>query len=140
MIILLKLKLIYILSEERNAWMKELLKLKDIFVDGIIETSDHKKLKVNRIALAACSKYFKALFSNILCPECQIREVFLPDISSNIMKIIIKYIYTGKLNGLTLDNIVSFIKAADRLQVTGALDYCHQFLINQINIENCISM
>jgi hypothetical protein len=130
------------LSNERIEWMNKLLDLRKngIFVDSTIITSDSKKFQIDRNVFAASSLYFKALFSNSLYSENQSREVFLPDISSEIMQIIIDFVYIGQLIGLNDSNIERFIHAVNRLQITGAFDYCNQYLIQSLNLNNCISI
>jgi hypothetical protein len=130
------------LSNERIEWMNKLLDLckNAIFVDSTIITSDSKKFRIDRNVFAASSPYFKALFSNSLYSENQSREVFLPDISSEIMQIIIDFVYIGQLIGLNDSNIERFIHAVNRLQITGAFDYCNQYLIQSLNLNNCISI
>jgi hypothetical protein len=130
------------LSNERIEWMNKLLDLRKnaIFVDSTIITSDSKKFRIDRNVFAASSLYFKALFSNSLYSENQSREVFLPDISSEIMQIIIDFVYIGQLIGLNDSNIERFIHAVNRLQITGAFDYCNQYLIQSLNLNNCISI
>lgn len=114
------------------------LKNKRYFVDGTIETSDHKIFKIDRNILAAGSRYFKALFTNILDPENQVNEVYFPDIRSDIMEIIINFIYTGQLHSVTVDNFESLLRAVDRLEVNGVLSKCYNYLIDSINFQNCI--
>lgn len=111
-----------------------------VFVDGLIVTLDHKKFYIDRNIFSAISPYFRALFTNSLCPAKQVQEVFLPDISSEIMQIIVDFVYTGQLVGVTQHNIETLIQASDRLQIVGALDYCNQYLIASINDQNCISI
>ncbi|RWS11357.1 kelch-like protein 10 [Dinothrombium tinctorium] len=125
---------------ERPNWTNELLSLREkrAFCDGIIRCSNGETFAVDRCIIAAASSYFKALFLNVLDPNEQNHEVFLPDISSDIMKIIIKFAYTGEICGIDSTNFERFIRAIDRLAVSGALEICHQLLIDSLNIENCI--
>ena len=129
-------------SKERNDWMTKLSQIRrnGLFVDSNIITSDFQKFPIDRNVFAAVSPYFMALYSNSLYSENKNREVFLPDISSKVMEIIVEFVYTGELNGLTESNLESVIKAVNRLQITGALDYCYQFWIRTLNVENCISI
>jgi hypothetical protein len=110
-----------------------------VFVDGLILTLDHKKFYIDRNIFSAISPYFRALFANSLCPTKQVQEVFLPDIAGDIMSILVDFVYTGELVGVTQQNIERLIQASDRLQIVGALDYCNQYLIASINDHNCIS-
>ncbi len=128
-------------SSERLNWMNSLLHLckEKVFVDGLILTLDHKKFFIDRNIFSAISPYFRALFANSLCPTKQVQEVFLPDIAGDIMSILVDFVYTGELVGVTQQNIERLIQASDRLQIVGALDYCNQYLIASINDQNCIS-
>ncbi|RWS26720.1 kelch-like protein 10, partial [Leptotrombidium deliense] len=126
---------------ERLNWMNELLSLRDrkAFCDGTIRCSDNQVYEVDRNVMAAISSYFRALFVNILNPENTNHEVFLPDIKSDVMKVIIDFAYTGEMRAIKTVDIEKLIQAVDRLQVLGALEVCHQFLIDNLNIENCVS-
>lgn len=128
-------------SNERLEWMNQLLELQKnaVFVDSTVITSDSKKFRVDRNVLAASSPYFRALFSNTFYSENQSREVFLPDISSDIMRIIIDFVYIGQINRLNESNVEKLIDAVNRLQIIGAIDYCNQYLIESLNLNNCIS-
>ena len=121
--------------------MNKLLELRKncVFVDSTIVTSDFEKFPIDRNVFSASSLYFKAIFSNILYSQNQSREVFLPDISSEIMQIIVDFVYIGQLIGLNETNIEKLIHAVNRLQITGALDYCNQYLIQTLALNNCIS-
>lgn len=110
-----------------------------VFADSKIITSDFKKFPVDRCVLSAISPYFRALYSNSLYSENQNREVFLPDISSEIMSIIIAFVYTGRLTGVKEANLEALIQALNRLQINGALDHCHSYLIESLTVTNCIS-
>ena len=125
---------------ERQNWMNNLIELKNkkCFVDGTIKTSDHKIFKIDRNILAAGSRYFKSLFTNVLDPENQVNEVYFPDIRSDIMEMIINFIYTGQLHSVTVDNFESLLRAVDRLEVNGVLSKCYSYLIDSINFQNCI--
>ncbi|CAG2106420.1 unnamed protein product [Medioppia subpectinata] len=129
-----------LLSKERVEWMDKLLEMQRnaVFVDSNIITSDFQKFPIDRNVFAAISPYFKALYSNSLYAENQSREVFLPDISSVIMKIIIDFVYTGQLVGIDDMNIEAVIQALNRLQITGALDYCYEYWIKTLDTKNCI--
>src|SRR4051812_203321 len=103
-------------------WMTNLsnIRTEGLFVDSNIITSDFQKFAIDRNVLSAISPYFMALYSNSLYSENHNREVFLPDISSQVMEIIINFVYTGQLNGVTESNIEDVIKAVNRLQINGA--------------------
>jgi len=122
--------------------MSKLLEMQrnSVFVDSAIITSDFKKFSIDRNVFAAISPYFMALYSNSLYTENQSQEVFLPDISSMAMKIIVDFVYTGQLLGINDTNIEAVIRAANRLQITGALDYCYGYWTKSLDTKNCISI
>ncbi|XP_054153792.1 kelch-like protein 10 [Oppia nitens] len=127
-------------NDERKVWMEKLFDLQRnaVFVDSNIVTSDFQKFPIDRNLFAAISPYFMALYSNELYSENQNQEVFLPDISSEIIKIIIHFVYTGQLIGINDHNIEALIQAVNRLQINGATDYCYEYWIKSLNIKNCI--
>lgn len=120
--------------------MSELVSLREQveFCDGIIRSSDDKIFHVDRNIMSAASPYFKALYTNSLNPKKKNHEAYLPDISSDTISIIIEFAYTGQIQRITHDNFEMLIQSVDRLQVLGALEICHQFLLDSIDLENSI--
>ncbi|GLH11873.1 SFRICE_007013 [Gryllus bimaculatus] len=72
-------------------------------------------LKAHKIVLSACSPYFESLF-------CQVGEqyptIILPEISYNILKAIIQFIYSGKVS-IPRKDLADVLKCAEMLQIMG---------------------
>ncbi|CAG2174879.1 unnamed protein product [Oppiella nova] len=109
-------------NKERVEWMSKLLEMQrnSVFVDSTIITSDFKKFSIDRNMFAAISPYFMALYSNSLYTENQSREVFC------------------RTSRIKDTNIEAVIRAANRLQITGALEYCYGYWTKSLDTKNCI--
>ncbi|XP_013387935.1 kelch-like protein 10 [Lingula anatina] len=93
--------------------------------------------------MAACSTYFKALFTNQLSPyfnsSAQIEYHIIEGIEPDIMEIIINYAYTEEAE-ITPENIELLLPVADQFHVFGLLRLCVNFLRQNLSIENCIGI
>lgn len=67
------------------------------------------------------------------------QEVCLQDVSPDIADTIIEHAYGGTVN-VTVDNVEQLLTAADRFQVSSLVQECCTFLLNELNINNCISI
>jgi hypothetical protein len=66
-------------------------------------------------------------------------EIKLNDISSNGLKIIIDFIYSGDLK-LNIENLNDLLNVITHLQVKDAFKLCEEYLYEILNINNCIDL
>ncbi|XP_043940757.1 kelch-like protein 31 isoform X2 [Protopterus annectens] len=92
-----------------------------------------KSFEVHKLVLASSSAYFHNLLKN----DPKIQRTELNDISPLGLATIITYAYTGKLN-LSLYTIGSIISTASQLQMLALVKMCADFLIREMNVENCM--
>lgn len=92
----------------------------------------------HRAFLAAASDYFRCLFTTSL--EEQGRStVTVSLVTASSMKLVLDYIYTGKVE-LTTDCVQSLLSAANLFQLKGLRDGCADFMEQKIEIDNCIGI
>ncbi|XP_018410015.1 PREDICTED: kelch-like protein 10 [Nanorana parkeri] len=113
------------------------LRLEDQFCDAIIRVDD-VGFSVHKIILSGCSPYFRALFAKRWNDEDK-KFYNIPEITPDIMKMIIEYAYHQKVT-ITNDNVNRLFIAADRFNVLGVARRCSKFLIGQLCAENCVAI
>ncbi|XP_024059386.1 kelch-like protein 31 [Terrapene carolina triunguis] len=108
------------------------MRQKQFLCDLTIATKT-KSFDVHKLVMASCSEYFHSLLKR----DPNLPQVELNDVSPLGLTTVITYAYTGKLN-LSLYTIGSTISTASRLQMRALLNMCSDFLIQEINVENCM--
>ena len=93
-------------------------------------------LPCHRMVLAAGSPYFDAALSNDMV-ERQRGTVTLEGVTSCAMRLILDYMYTGRL---TVDycHIEDVLHAADYLQIPAIKHWCERYVVNELNADNCL--
>ncbi|XP_048871376.1 kelch-like protein 10 isoform X2 [Brienomyrus brachyistius] len=121
--------------ERNDAWnIFNELRLGGPLCDVVIEVNG-VKFTAHKIILCGCSAYFRALFANGWSDTGR-HEYSIPDVSPEIMKLVIDYAYTHSLP-ITVDNVESLLVAADQFTIAGIMQSCSAFLENQLCLENC---
>ena len=102
-----------------------------IFVDG-------EQFPAHRVVLAANTPYFEAMFSGGL-EESNQKTVTLREVKSTAVKEIIDYCYTSTVH-IDNSNVESLLSASCLLQVSGVMGACCEFMKNQLDSDNCLSV
>lgn len=99
---------------------------------------DGAKFHAHKNILCGCSPYFRALFTNaVYAPDKH--QYDIPDVSSEIMVLIMDYAYTRHIN-ITEENVCELLITADYLAVSDLVNKCSVFLRAQLCRENCIGI
>lgn len=93
---------------------------------------------IHRAVMAGCSPYFRALFTYTKSHEKK-TVIKIPGISDRILKEIVEFAYTGKVQ-VDEQNVESLLSAADMLHVMGVLRACSDFLMANLSVDNCIGI
>ncbi len=72
--------------------------------------------------------------------EAQSKIVQIPDITSETMKVILWFMYTGESDPSCEKSIGQVIYAASKYQLDGLLEYCDNSLIKLCNAENVFEL
>lgn len=95
-------------------------------------------IKAHRIVLSASSSYFEKMFGSDF-NENKNKIVNFHSISSSILKILVNFIYTGKIE-ITQVNVQEILAAADMLQLTEVVDACSTYLCRELHASNAIGI
>ncbi|CAH2248731.1 kelch 31 [Pelobates cultripes] len=105
----------------------------DSFLCDLTIGTKTKSFMTHRVIMASCSEYFY----NILKKDPATQRVDLNDLSPLGLATVITYAYTGKIT-LSLYTIGSIISSAIYLQINALINMCCDFLMQEINVENCM--
>lgn len=97
-----------------------------------------EEFKVHRLVLAASSPYFNAMFTNSHL-ESSLSRVELNGVEPGAVKSLIDFAYSSSLT-LSEENVQGIMSAANLLQITSVVDACCEFLVAQIDVENCLGI
>ena len=109
-----------------------------ILCDVIITVRGGRKYIAHSTVLAASSQYFRKLFAFNSNTETRF-QVQVHWVYSEVMEVILEYIYTGKIN-LTEENAEVILTASDYFVVEGLQDVVVDFLQEHLNVVSCCSV
>ncbi|KAH1009352.1 kelch-like protein 26 [Dendroctonus ponderosae] len=114
-----------------SLWQKgELLDI-SLIVEGRV-------FRAHRAVLAACSDYFRAMFTDNML-EARQTEICLNGISARGFRQLLEYAYTARL-ALNLANVQDVLAAASHVQMVNCIIACSNYLQSQIDIDNCVDI
>lgn len=132
------------LTNNNQHYSNSFQKIKNMFYDGklcdvkLICNNKNIEIKAHRVILSSISDYFYAMFTNNLAESFK-SEIEINEIDGNALKTLVEYIYTGNID-LNDSNVFSILNAANFLQLDNVVKYGCDFLSNNLNISNCVSI
>ncbi|XP_070573381.1 uncharacterized protein [Ptychodera flava] len=136
------------LTEENPAMKKfyenimvSLRKLFKSSVDSdVVIVVGKERLPAHRAVLAAFSDYFRAMFTGgMLESTNKKQEVELQGIDVEGLKAVLQFIYSAEMT-LNHNNFGSILTAASYLQATALLDFCIEFLKDELHEDNFLEL
>ncbi|KAM8881417.1 kelch-like protein 40b [Synchiropus picturatus] len=109
----------------------------DKLVDCVLKIKD-KEFPCHRLVLCACSSYFRSIFLSDL-DESKKKEVVLEDVEPGVMGLILKYLYTSKIN-VTEQNVQDIFAVANLYQIPSIFTVCVSFLQKRLSLSNCLAV
>lgn len=109
----------------------------DKLVDCKLKIKD-KEFPCHRLVLCACSSYFRAIFLSDL-DESKKKEIVLEDVEPGVMGLILKYLYTSKIN-VTEQNVQDIFAVANMYQIPSIFTVCVSFLQKRLTLSNCLAV
>lgn len=61
------------------------------------------------------------------------------DISSNVLQLLLDYVYTGRCD-VTHSNVQWLLPAADIYEILGVVELCCRYLLHEMRPENCLGI
>ncbi|XP_051896521.1 kelch-like protein 25 [Pristis pectinata] len=114
------------------------LRRRRLFTDVTLRAGSRSFL-CHRAVLAACSRYFEAMFSSGL-RESRAGEVDLGDaVHPEVLELLLDYAYTSRL-AVSRDNAESLLQAGDMLQFHDVREAAAEFLEGSLGAANCLRL
>ncbi|KAL5473107.1 hypothetical protein EMCRGX_G027553, partial [Ephydatia muelleri] len=121
-------------SSEALSTLTDMRASRDL-VDVTIQAGD-LSFSVHRIALAACSPYFRAMFSGDNRESTE-GVVVIKELDPAAVRDVIDFCYSGKIM-INTTNVLNLLPAACLFQLAGVQDACCSFLTAQLHPSNCL--
>ncbi|XP_060872121.1 ring canal kelch homolog isoform X2 [Metopolophium dirhodum] len=102
-----------------------------------LETDDGVIVCAHKVVLVSVCPYFRTMITSFA--EGDKYVVNIRDIDSNILQLLIDFIYTGKIM-VTEQNVMGLLPAAKLLQLDYVKGVCVEFLQKQLNTSNCLGI
>ncbi|XP_075994228.1 kelch-like protein 40b [Genypterus blacodes] len=109
----------------------------DKLVDCVLKIKD-KEFPCHRLVLCACSSYFRTILLSDL-EESKKKEIILEDVEPDVMGLILKYLYTSKIN-VTEQNVQDIFAVANMYQIPSIFTVCVSFLQKRLSLSNCLAV
>ena len=93
---------------------------------------------VHKSLLASVSDYFRAMFCSGM-RESTNQMIELQGVSATGLKMIIDFIYSGDVE-IGMQDIEDVLDAATHLQMRHIVNFCTDFLIEQLTMHNCLDI
>ncbi|XP_034056366.1 kelch-like protein 40b [Gymnodraco acuticeps] len=106
-------------------------------VDCVLKIKD-KEFPCHRLVLCACSSFFRSIFLSDL-EESKKKEIVLEDVEPGVMGLVLKYLYTCKIN-VTEQNVQDIFAVANVYQIPSIFTVCVSFLQKRLSLSNCLAV
>lgn len=100
--------------------------------------AEGQSFRAHRAVLAACSDYFRAMFTDAMLESRQ-NEICLNGVTAEGIRLLLDYAYTSRL-ALNLANIQDVLSAASHVQMCSVVEACSNYLETQLDVENCVDI
>lgn len=94
-----------------------------------------EKFAAHRQILSTQSSVFKSMFEHDMLEKTS-GVVKITDVESNTFKLLLRYIYYGKVNASDLEDWLKLLVAADKYDMTNLSSLCEDRVIKNLNVYN----
>lgn len=106
------------------------------FFTDVTFNVEGQKITAHRAILATRCQHFNQMFLD----KKDDTVIDVPEIKINIFNGLLEYIYCGDVEGLSEDVAAELLKLADKCGVSGLKEFCEEFLISKLAVENVVSI
>ncbi|XP_055356374.1 BTB/POZ domain-containing protein 6-like [Paramacrobiotus metropolitanus] len=96
-----------------------------------------KIFRVHKYVLSSSSDVFYTMFYGSLPEKCD-TTIDIPDVPEDAFEIMLKYIYTDKVDLLDEDNVYPTMVCADKYDLPRLADHCFDYILADLRAENCL--
>ncbi|KAG1711202.1 Kelch-like protein 10 [Nymphon striatum] len=127
-------------SYDRLELLREIYNDKSL-TDAVLKVNSETEFPVSRAIMASCSPYFRTLFKAKEYADLRKEKliVTLPGIEERELKSIIEFAYVRQVT-INDENVQDLTVAADQFNVIKLLEECIQYIVKNIDYENCIGV
>lgn len=116
----------------------EVLWRQKLMCDVELVTSDRKHLFAHKLVLTACCDYFYDIFIENEEKTADTRQhVEIDGVCGSTMDTILEAMYTAKIK-IEATNVEDILSSASYLGMFSAVDSCEEFLLDHLNVDNCL--
>ncbi|XP_001945780.1 kelch-like protein 3 [Acyrthosiphon pisum] len=109
----------------------------DTVWDVTLKSPDGIEIHAHKCVLASQSEYFESMFIRGFKEATQ-DVIQINDISSDVLKKVIDFMYTGELVTIEEDNVEEMLNAADMLQMEDIRNECVKYYMCMVHDINCL--
>ncbi|XP_018019618.1 kelch-like protein 26 [Hyalella azteca] len=113
------------------------LRAKNLLLDVTL-IAEGEEFQAHRLLLAACSDYFRAMFTDEML-ERQQENIVLHGVSAVGLESALEYIYSGSLS-LEPSTVQDVLDAASHLQLPAVQQACARYLQDHLDVDNCVDV
>ncbi|XP_075908726.1 ectoderm-neural cortex protein 1-like [Petromyzon marinus] len=114
------------------------LRKRSLFTDVVLRAGE-RDFPCHRAVLAACSRYFEAMFAGGLRESRDGEVDFHEAIHPEVLELLLDFAYTAKVM-INEENAESLLEAGDMLEFHDVRDACAEFLEKNLHPSNCLGM
>lgn len=113
--------------------------LKSTKSSDVVFNIEDEEISACKVILSSQSDVFAAMFDSDMT-EKKTNSVSLRDIEPAIFKLLVRYMYTGKLYTNDADVLLKLFMAADKYAIQSLIDLCGYRISNNLTIDNAVDV
>ncbi|XP_002735382.1 kelch repeat and BTB domain-containing protein 8-like [Saccoglossus kowalevskii] len=121
---------------------KILHELKSFYETGILTdvtlVAGERSFACHRNVLAACSPYFRAMFTGSL-REANMERITIKGVEPQSLQYVLNYVYCSEVT-LDAETIQGLVQAAHMFQIEPLINHCADYLERHIDAHNCVGV
>lgn len=106
--------------------------------DAILVLDTGEQISVHKCVLAACSAYFKAMFTNGLAESNQ-KRVPIREMEFDVLSSVVAFCYCAEIS-IPGSNVLPLLIASDLLQIDSLFRECSEYLESQVHPGSVLSL